>query len=223
MTGCFPFRRIRPSVEAFAVYPVPGASLSLPAPGTSFSSPVHASPASLRGETVRPWYFSSMSAPRPERFLLAAVLALGAVTLAGCASGTAPTSTMTPTDAVPSSSPAPSLATPSASSAPDSPAEGYGAFTAEGLVQICIDATRSAFADGTQFDTAGVRIERRTVEPEWLVLVPAQTSGLPGEAQCTIGGTPTNPDIGLSSASIERLPEEQIQKLIAGQNEGGDR
>ncbi|CAD5139096.1 protein of unknown function [Microbacterium sp. Nx66] len=38
MTDRFPFRRVRPSVEAFAVYLVPGASLSLPAPGTSFRS-----------------------------------------------------------------------------------------------------------------------------------------------------------------------------------------
>lgn len=157
-----------------------------------------------------------MSAPRPERFSLAAVLAVGAITLAGCASSTAPTSTVTPSDAPPSSSPSPSPA-------PSSPAETFGDFTADGLAQICIDATRSAFAEGAQFDTANVRIERRTVEPEWLVLVPAQTSGLSGEAQCTIGGTPTSPDIGLSSASIERLPEEQIQKLINGQNEGGDR
>lgn len=164
-----------------------------------------------------------MSAPRLERFSLVAALALGAVTLAGCASSSAPTSTITPSDAAPSPAPTPSLTTPPATSAPTPPAEGYGDFTAADLARICVDATKSAFAEGAQFDTANSRIERRNVEPEWLVLVPAQTSGLQGEAQCTIGGTPTSPDIGLSSASIERLPEEQIQKLIDGENEGGDR
>ncbi|PRB09707.1 hypothetical protein, partial [Microbacterium sp. MYb62] len=102
-------------------------------------------------------------------------------------------------------------------------ADEYGDFTASGLVEICVGATKSAFASDVQFDTTGSRIERRNVDPEWLVLVPAQTAGFAGEAQCTIGGSPTSPDIGLSSASIERLPEEQIQKLIDGKNEGGDR
>ncbi|MFJ6428314.1 MULTISPECIES: hypothetical protein [Microbacterium] len=165
-----------------------------------------------------------MRSPRLERFALGAVLALGAVALAGCASGS------TPSSAIPTSSSNPTPG-PSATSEPTaaptptpSPSSAeFGEFTADELVTICIDATRSGFAGDVQFDSASSRIEHRNVSPDWLVLVPAQTAGFEGEAQCTIGGTPSSPDIGLSSASIERLPEDQIQKLIDGKNEGGDR
>ncbi|MBE7954982.1 hypothetical protein ABTZ44_00135 [Microbacterium oxydans] len=164
-----------------------------------------------------------MRSPRLERFALGAALALGAVTLAGCASGSAPTSS-----AVPTSTPAPAVSPsttsePAPTPTPSSSSGDFGDFTATQLVEICVDSTRSGFAGDVQFDSAASRIEHRSVTPEWLVIVPAQTSGFQGEAQCTIGGSPSNPDIGLSSASIERLPEDQIQKLIDGKNEGGDR
>ncbi|WP_292766315.1 hypothetical protein [Microbacterium sp. UBA3486] len=84
-----------------------------------------------------------------------------------------------------------------------------------------MDATKSAFGDGVEFDPDGVRIEERSIAPEWLVLVPAQTSGFEGQAQCTIGGTPEDPELEMSNASIEPLPEEQVQNLIDGENEGG--
>ncbi|RKN68762.1 hypothetical protein [Microbacterium sp. CGR2] len=89
------------------------------------------------------------------------------------------------------------------------------------LVQACIDVTTGAFGATVDFDVDGARIEQRTADPDWLVLVPAAAEGFDGEAQCTIGGSPSAPVIGLSSASIEPLPEEQIQNLIAGKNEGG--
>jgi hypothetical protein len=165
-----------------------------------------------------------MPSPRFERFVLGAALALGAVALAGCASGSTPSSTIPTSSPIPSSSSSP-IPSPSSSPIPSSSpsSSAFGDFTASELVEICADATKSGFAGDVQFDSASSRIEHRNVTPEWLVIVPAQTSGFQGEAQCTIGGSPTSPDIGLSSASIERLPEDQIQKLINGENEGGDR
>ncbi|WP_341957583.1 hypothetical protein [Microbacterium sp. LWH13-1.2] len=77
------------------------------------------------------------------------------------------------------------------------------------------------FAPDVQFDIDATRIEHRIVEPEWLVLVPATTAGQVAESQCTIGGTPSAPVIEMSSGSIDPLPEEQIQRLIRGENEGG--
>ncbi len=68
---------------------------------------------------------------------------------------------------------------------------------------------------------ASVRVERRDVEPEWLVLVPARVNSFNGQAQCTIGGTPRDSLIEMSNASIDPLPEEQVQNLIRGENEGG--
>lgn len=143
---------------------------------------------------------------------------------AGCAttsdaSGPAPTSTASPsTPSAPSAAPTQPSTPP-----PSQPVEPvFGAFTAEQLTQVCIDATTSAFAPDVAFDPAGTRIEHRMVTPEWLVLVPATSSGYAAEAQCTIGGSPSTPELGMSSASIQRLPEEQIQNLIRGENEGGD-
>lgn len=95
------------------------------------------------------------------------------------------------------------------------------AFTEAELAQTCVDATSSAFGADVEFDIESTRIEERTVDPQWLVLVPAHTAGYDGEAQCTIGGSPEEPVIEMSTASINPLPEEQIQNLIVGENEGG--
>lgn len=141
-----------------------------------------------------------MSPPRKSPLLAGVLLFLGAAAATGC------------------------TALPGASSPiPTSSAAAYGDFSQADLVSICIDATSSAFAEETQFDEERVRVEERTVDPQWLVLVPVQASGFAGEAQCTIGGTPASPEIEISNASIEPLPEEQVQNLIAGKNEGGDR
>jgi hypothetical protein len=141
-----------------------------------------------------------MSPPIKSRLIVGVVLVLGVTGITGCS-------------ALPGS----------AGAIPTSTAAGFGDFSQEELATICIDATVSAFAEDVQFDPDRVRIEERTVDPRWLVLVPAQTSGFDGEAQCTIGGTPASPDVEISNASIEQLPEEQVQNLIAGQNEGGSR
>lgn len=155
---------------------------------------------------------------------LAVVLVCGA---SGCAalpgvSGPAPTSTAsipepTPSATQPSSEPS---ATPEPTQAP---ADDFGGFAKEELAQICVDATLSAFPADVAFTIENTRIEQRLVSPEWLVLVPALASGLEAQAQCTIGGSPAAPELGMSSASLEPLPEEQIENLIRGENEGGDR
>lgn len=139
-----------------------------------------------------------MSPPLIARYATTAIALAGAVLLAGCAAGASPGS-IVPT------------------SAPGESAQ----FDAAQLAQTCIDATVSAFASDVEFDSDAVRIEERTVQPEWLVLVPARTAGGAGEAQCTIGGSPESPSVEMSSASLTPLPEEQIQNLIRGENEGG--
>lgn len=149
---------------------------------------------------------------------------------AGCAadpgaSNPVPTSTPTsaPTPEASPTAPAPTVE-PAPSEQPTSPpASEFGAFSFEQLTDICVEATTSTFAPDVVFDTAGTRIEQRLVTPEWLVIVPATTSGYEGQSVCTIGGTPAAPELELSSGSIEQLPEEQIQNLIRGENEGGDR
>lgn len=156
-----------------------------------------------------------------------AIVVLGGA--AGCAadpdaSNPVPTSTATS-----ASEPTPTpTETPTAEPSPtaqptESPAPEFGAFTFEQLAQICIDATVSAFAPDVVFDIPNTRIEQRIVTPEWLVIVPAATMGYQGQSVCTIGGTPAEHQMELGSGSIEQLPEEQIQRLIRGENEGGDR
>nr|WP_201471258.1 hypothetical protein [Microbacterium hydrocarbonoxydans] len=160
-----------------------------------------------------------------------AIVVLGGA--AGCAadqgaSNPVPTSTATSTpDSTPTPTDAPTE-TPTAQPTPtaeptESPAPEFGAFTFEQLAQICIDATVSTFAPDVVFDVPNTRIEQRVVSPEWLVIVPAATMGYQGQSVCTIGGTPAAPEMELGSGSIEQLPEEQIQNLIRGENEGGDR
>jgi hypothetical protein len=138
------------------------------------------------------------------------------------ASSPAPTSTASTPEPTPSTT-EPGTE-PSASPEPtQTPSEGYGPFAGAELAQICIDATLSAFPADVAFTIEETRIEHRLVSPEWLVLVPAQASGIDAQAQCTIGGSPSAPELGMSSASLEPLPEEQIENLIRGENEGGDR
>jgi hypothetical protein len=133
-----------------------------------------------------------------------------------------------PTSTASTPDPTPSVAEPTTepSVTPEStqaPADDFGGFASEELAQICIDATLSAFPADVAFTIEDTRIEQRLDSPEWLVLVPAQASGLEAQAQCTIGGSPSAPELGMSSASLEPLPEEQIENLIRGENEGGDR
>lgn len=156
-----------------------------------------------------------MTSVRKARSLAAVVALLVGVTLAGCAAS--PESTGGGASATPVQTVTP---TPEQTTAPVEPTMTPAAFTESELAQICIDATTSAFDPDVEFDASGVRVEQRTVTPEWLVLVPAQTMGYSGEAQCTIGGSPADPDVDMAAASIERLPEEQIQRLIRGENEG---
>ncbi|MFJ4017581.1 hypothetical protein [Microbacterium sp. NPDC090014] len=153
------------------------------------------------------------------------------VFLVGGASGCAAlpsASSPVPTSTASTPDPSPSAAdpTPDPSVSPEptaTPSDGFGGFESGELAQICIDATLSAFPADVAFTIEDTRIEKRSVAPEWLVLVPAQASGLEAQAQCTIGGSPSAPELGMSSASLEPLPEEQIENLIRGENEGGDR
>lgn len=133
-----------------------------------------------------------------------------------------------PTSTASTPDPTPSVAEPTSepTAAPEptqAPSDDFGGFAGDKLAQICIDATLSAFPADVAFTIDDTRIEQRLVSPEWLVLVPAQAAGLPAQAQCTIGGSPSTPELGMSSASLEPLPEEQIENLIRGENEGGDR
>lgn len=169
------------------------------------------------------FYDEIMTSHRLAPSLAVALVLLAGTTLVACAPE-ASTSEPSPTAEQTSTSPTPSSPTPAPAPTTDSPEppETPPAFTESELVQICIDVTTSAYDPGVVFDAAGARIEKRTVTPEWLVLVPAKTNGYDGESVCTIGGSPTDPDIEMSSGSIQPLPEEQIQKLIRGENEGGE-
>lgn len=136
-------------------------------------------------------------------------------TVSGCTS--APVAQETPTPAATSAPPE----TTSEPADPDAPDDNDGQFTNETLSRLCAEATTSAFGTEVDFAIDDARIEERTVEPRWLVLVPAHTTDYIGEAQCTIGGAPASPIVGMSSASLNPLPENQIQNLINGLNEGG--
>lgn len=154
---------------------------------------------------------------------LTVILLGGAVGCAALPGASTPVPTSTASIAEPTQPAAEPTPQSTPTTAPPTAPSGFGAFTADELVQICIDATISAFAPDVAFDAPNARIEHRSVSPEWLVLVPARTSGLDAQAQCTIGGSPSAPVLGMSSGSIQPLPEEQIQNLMRGDNEGGDR
>lgn len=152
--------------------------------------------------------------PSNQRVRRSLLVGIVVITLAvtGCTSA--------PVDQGPTPSPATSEP-PATTSEPDAPDDDEDQFTDATLSQICIEATTSAFGTEIDFAIDDARIEERTVEPRWLVLVPAHASDYTGEAQCTIGGTPSSPIVEMSSASLNPLPENQIQNLINGLNEGG--
>lgn len=99
--------------------------------------------------------------------------------------------------------------------------ESGSAFTDEQLAELCEEVTREPFGDDVTYELDDARIEARTVEPEWLVLIRVDMGNGMGEAQCTIGGTPDDPIVEMSSASLHPFPEEHVQELIRGENEGG--
>lgn len=154
----------------------------------------------------------SLLQQRRGQALLAVVVAISFAVM-GCASTPVPQSSAPPT----------STPEPSESAVPDDDSEDDSEvqFTDEILAQICVDATTSAFDTDVAFAVEDTRVEERTVEPRWLVLVPAQTNGFDGEAQCTIGGSPVSPIVEMATASVTPLPEEQIENLVNGLNEGG--
>lgn len=147
-----------------------------------------------------------------------AALLLGTIGCTATAPDPSPSDTASPSPlTIPSTAPTP---TPSADagSTPGSTAEE---FSAAQLAEACVGATQSTYAEDVVFDAPGARIEERTVEPRWLVIVPTSTGGYDGESRCTIGGTPDEPVIEMSEGSIRRLDEAAIQDLIHGRNEGG--
>lgn len=168
--------------------------------------------------------------PRHIARLIAAAAVIGtmATVTAGCAglpgsTGPAPTSSATASPSPEMTTAPPTLVPTTDAPAPVPTADaGFGSFTHDQLAQICIDATVSTFSSDVRFDIGNTRVERRTVTPEWLVIVPAQTGGIDGHSLCTIGGAPSAPVLELSAGSISELPEEQVQRLIRGENEGGD-
>jgi hypothetical protein len=146
------------------------------------------------------------------------VALLAGVALAGCAPEAA-APTPAPTRTVAPASPTPVATEPGTQTeAPTQKPETPAVFTEGELRQICIDATRPQFDADVVYDDGNARIEKRTVSPEWLVLVPVQTNGYEGEAACTIGGSPSDPDLGMASASVQRLSEDEIQKIIRGED-----
>lgn len=80
---------------------------------------------------------------------------------------------------------------------------------------------RPAFDADVVFLIEGARVERRNVDPPWLVLIPAQTLGHDAEAVCTIGGTPQAPLLELANASLKAMSEQDIQSVIDGTYEVG--
>lgn len=171
--------------------------------------------------------FKIMRSPLVRRIAASALAVVLIGGVSGCAalpgtSSPVPTSTASSPESTPSPTASVPDPTPTPTPAPTQAAE-FGEFSGEQLAQICIDATLSAFPADVTFSADDTRIEHREVAPEWLVLVPAEASGIEAQAQCTIGGSPSAPELGMSSASLEPLPEEQIQNLIRGENEGGDR
>ncbi len=144
------------------------------------------------------------------------------IAVSGCAAlpGATPVPRSTATATPTTSAPTPAATTTPLPAPTPTTAPAYGDFSGDQLAQICVDETVSTFNPDVTFDLGRTRIERRTVTPEWLVIVPARTGGLDGRSLCTIGGTPASPVIEMASGSIDELPEAQIQRLIRGENEG---
>lgn len=149
-----------------------------------------------------------------RRYLAISFLAV-AVVMAGCTPAPATdTSSPSPAPATPTQTPTPT-AQPTATAAP-TPTPTVETFTNDQLVTLCADQVRPVFDVDVQFDSEGARVERRNVDPPWLVLIPAQTLGYQAQAQCTIGGTPQSPVFELANGSLHPYSEQDVQDLIEG-------
>lgn len=135
-----------------------------------------------------------MSPPRTTTSSALAAVVLTSAVLTGCASTGA--------------SPAPT------SSASSSDELGNG-FTAEILVDLCIDKSVESYELDVEYDDTAARVEERAVEDTWLVIVPSRSVGQDAVSLCVIGGTPGAPVFDAYGAT-QPLSEDEIRAWIAG-------
>ncbi|MDR6866315.1 hypothetical protein J2Y69_000907 [Microbacterium resistens] len=150
---------------------------------------------------------------------LAAPLALTVLLLSGCAG--APGAVPLPTDAAEGPTPSTTPSATPTSTAPASP-QPTGTptappveFTADQLVELCVERTVPYFKDPElNLRTEEAQVLRREIDPPWMVHIPGTGSKAPEVAAlCVIGGTPDVPDVYIAVASLP-LTEKQFQHVL---------
>lgn len=149
--------------------------------------------------------------------LAVAALIVASVGFTGCA-GPAPTPTPTPS-ATRTATPAPSVtATPSASPSPSatptaSAEASEGEMTGDQAIEVCLRLhDEYASAGESLVPTGAAQVYDRTVEPHWLVLIPASNSYGPGYIQCILGGTYADPvHTGVGEMVSDIVTDEYIE------------
>ena len=132
-----------------------------------------------------------------------------------------PSSSATTTPTSPAPTPGPETSTPTPTATADDAVDGADAFSAALLTDLCIGKTRDYYAD-VQFFPEDARVERRKVDPPWLVIVPSRSAGPQSASVCTIGGSPSAPVFGADAAQTPPTDQE-IQDLIDGvEHYGGE-
>lgn len=147
---------------------------------------------------------------------VAALIGAG-IGFTGCAGpAPAPTPSATRTATVAPIATATASASPSPSPTPTASAEASeGEMTGDQAVEVCLRLhDEYASAGESLVPTGAAKVYDRTVEPHWLVLIPASNSHGPGYIQCILGGTYADPvHTGVGEMVSDIVTDEYIERM----------
>lgn len=107
------------------------------------------------------------------------------------------------------------LGIPSPSATPTARAEASeGEMTGDQAIEVCLRLhDEYAGAGESLVPTGAAQVYDRTVEPHWLVLIPASNSYGPGYIQCILGGTYADPvHTGVGEMVSDIVTDEYIER-----------
>lgn len=164
----------------------------------------------------------------PVVALLAASVALaGCATSPGASLGTpttaTPTASASPQTAAPSA-PSPTPSTPSTPAPPASPDDATAptAPTAPSAADVCIERHEESLnpGDGERFTGEPVVYER-SLDPRWLVVIPAENIYGPLYVECIVSDTDSGPQVESNLSMVADLFDDEHLQYRLNNNDGG--
>ncbi|MBN9177789.1 MAG: hypothetical protein J0I43_10525 [Microbacterium sp.] len=155
---------------------------------------------------------------RPNATAVGVLVWLGFALVACTGTVAAPTvsSTLTPTGSIAPTVTVSASASPSPTPAVPSPTAdaAEGEMSRDQAVEVCLRLHDEYGTAAESLEPTGTaQVYDRTVEPHWLVLIPAENSYGPGYIECILGGPYSDPvHIGVGEMVDESVTDEYIER-----------